>query len=124
MTALTAPRWDSGTRSATTGVIAAVFPAPPIETTTQPRTIPVTESASAMIVEPAASTRMPPTNHGRRRPKRVRVRSESAPATGPMTSPTTAPAVATVPSTDTLSCGATSPTLYGRLKSAGIITVR
>src|SRR5699024_9651494 len=82
MTPLTRPRCSRGTRSGTAAVRPARVPLSPACTTHQPRTMAGTEGASARTTSPSAPTSAPPTIQGTRRPRRERVRSLRAPATG------------------------------------------
>ncbi len=113
------PRWCSGTRSATTAVSPAVIAESPswakdhqAARATQSVWAPVPSSPTTNSTAPTTMTR-------RRRPKALRVRSESAPKTGSATSATPAEARLRIAKSRTLEPGSISASCSGRSSWSG-----
>jgi len=101
----TTPRCPTGTWSGTPAVTLACIAFSPAWARHQPAMTPAIVCWPASRHSAAAPASAPPTIHGRRRPNRLVVRSDSAPATGLATIATAAPMPVTHPRTTTLCAG-------------------
>lgn len=77
------PRWDSGSRSASTVVIRFMTRVHPSAAITHPTPSRNTLCAPVSTSDPSRPTTAPIAIHGRRRPNRERVRSLAVPNNGP-----------------------------------------
>ena len=100
------PRWNSGTLSAKLAVRVESTVLAASWASSHPSVSWSVSGANAIHASAIAKTTTPVSIHGRRRPQRVRVRSDSAPASGFMMSAPNAPIGSTVPMT----FAASSPT--------------
>ena len=103
----TRPRRSTGTWSAIEALRAAKVALRKAWTRHHPTTIPATPRALASTMSPTAPRARPPAIHGRRRPKRLVVRSDKAPKTGLPSVETRAPRPVTRESVASLWPGAT-----------------
>ena len=78
----TNPRWPTGTWSEMVAVSAAVMMQKPTDAATHAAPIAQISVCSPSTTSESAKTSAPTTIHGRRRPNREAVRSESAPVSG------------------------------------------
>lgn len=101
----TCARWVSGTRSAIGVVTPASIAFRPACARHQPRATPATVCWVAVTISPAAPASAPPRIHGRRRPNRLVVRSDQAPASGLTSTATSAPRPVTSESASFLPLG-------------------
>jgi hypothetical protein len=101
----TVPRCLTGTWSGTAALRLACSAFSPAWARHQPAMTPASVCWPARKASAAPPASAPPTSHGRRRPNRLTVRSDSAPATGLAIIATAAPSPVTQPSTATLCAG-------------------
>lgn len=114
------PRWNSGTLSAKLAVSVARTAFAETWASTHAMVSCMTSGAKASQARATTKTTTPPTIHGRRRPHRVRVRSEIAPNSGLANKAPRAPNGRTDPTTVSGLDGLSSVALIDMLTNTGV----
>jgi hypothetical protein len=110
----------SGMKSGTRARKAAMTALKPSCDIAQPTATMATLEAVPTTMAPASTVSDPPTSHGRRRPKRPRVRSDRLPNSGNMTTEISAPIRMTVERPNALPVGSTPKIRMERLTIDGV----